>query len=287
MPSISKQTPGKTVTKPMPKGGIFSKLQDIDEGLGDWMRAVIYGRSGSGKTTFWATAPAPILAVLCSGGLQPGELKSIDTPENKKRIKKWVLNDPNELTQICKEQRETQYFKTIVLDHGSGFQDVVLKGILGLDEIPVQRSWGLATQGQWGQCGVQCMEYFRPLLSLPCHTLIVAHEREFDNNSDNEMVVPYVGAALTPKLAGWLNGACDYVMQCYIRNKFKETVTKVGTQEVITKTKLPGVEYCMRVGADATFMTKFRMPKGQKVLPDTIVNPTFDSIMGVIKKGQA
>ena len=80
MPPVVKQHPTKLspLSKPDDMDVLLSKSGFQ---LHDWMNLLVYGESGSGKTTFWATAPGPILCIICSGSKKSGELKSVDTED--------------------------------------------------------------------------------------------------------------------------------------------------------------------------------------------------------------
>lgn len=283
MPSVSKQRATKKKKSTVKKrGGILDKIQPIGFDDDEGIKINLYGKSGSGKTTLWATFPEPILALICSGSNKPGELRSVDTPENKDRIQTLHIESSDDLSAIIKHQEETNDFATIVLDHASGLQDLKLKEILGIDELPAQLEWGTASQQDWGQCALQMKETLRALLGLSCNTVIVAQEREFNNGGDSDSIIaPYVGSALTPSVAAWLEPACDYVVQTFIRNKMVTTTQKVGGKTIKTTTPGKGVEYCLRVGPNEVYNTKFRVPGG--VREDVMVNPTYDKIMKLIQ----
>jgi hypothetical protein len=238
----------------------------------------VYGRSGTGKTTFWATFPGPVLALVCSGGSQPGELRSIDTPAYRKKINPVIVSNSRQIRTLLEQASD---YETVVLDHASGLQDLVLKEILGLDELPAQGSWGMAAREQWGQCALQVKELLRALLSLPQNVVVVAQEREFNTEVESDLLMPYVASALTPSIVGWLNPACDYIVQTFIRRKTEIKEVKVGTKMVPTKQKVAGVEYCLRVAPDDVFTTKFRLPKGHS-LPLDIVDPDYDKVVALI-----
>lgn len=275
VPSVTKQS-----LKPQPKkvGGVESRLQSAWD-TNNSMSLLLYGRSGTGKTTLWATFPKPILAIMCSGGSQPGELKSIDLPEYRKTIKPLVIQRSSDVRELVGMAGD---FATVVLDHASGLQDLILKEILGLSEIPVQKSWGMATQQQYGQCALQCKEYFRAILDLSCHRVIVAQEREFNNDGDaSELLAPFVGAALMPSLVGWLNPACDLICETFIRQKVVERTSAVAGKKVTTRSKVKGVEYCLRTAPDPVYTVKFRVPKGRS-LPEVVVDPTYAKIKAIV-----
>jgi hypothetical protein len=284
MPKIAKQTAKPTRKKTVRKKGVIERIQPIGFDDDEGIKINIYGKSGTGKTTLWSSFPAPILAIICSGGSRPGELRSINTAENRKRIKAVTIQESSEIAEIVEHQKETEEFKTVVLDHASGLQDLKLKEILGIEELPAQLEWGTASQQNWGQCALQTKETLRALLSLNCNVVILAQERAFNTDEDSDsLIMPYVGSALTPSITGWLNPACDYIVQTFIRNKVITKTRKVGKKEVTTTSRGKGVEYCLRVGPDEVFTTKFRVPKERKINEDIIVDPNFEKINRLIK----
>jgi len=284
MPVVNKQTAKPKRKKSTKKKGVLDRIRGIGFDDDEGIKINFYGRSGSGKTSLWATFPSPILAIICSGGSRPGELRSIDTPENKKRIETVTIESSSEIPEILDYQRETEKYATVVLDHASGLQDLKLKEILEIDELPPQLEWGTASREDWGQCALQTKETLRALLSLKCNVVIVAQERNFNTDEDSDSIImPTVGSALTPSITGWLNPTCDYIAQTFIRNKTVSKTRKVGKKRVREDVRVPGVDYCLRVGPDEVFTTKFRVPGG--IDEDIIVDPSYDKIIELIKGG--
>lgn len=286
MPNVKKQT-AKVKRKPEAKKkvtGIEAKLKDMEfcEGI----KICIYGRSGTGKTSLWGSFPGPIACIQCSGGSKPGELRTLNTPEMRKKIKTFVLEETSEIRDLVELQEETGRFKTIVIDHATGLQDTTLAEVLDLDEIPAQNSWGLASQQDYGQCSLQMKTNLRMLLGLACNVVIIAQEREFTPSEDDGMIMPHVAAALSPSVAGWLNPACDYVVETFIRQKTIVKKVKVGGKTTEVRKPTKGVEYCLRTGPHAVYTTKFRIPKGSGELPDVIVDPDYMKILKLIEGGQ-
>lgn len=247
----------------------------------DALKILLYGHTATGKTTLWATFPHPILAILCSGGLEPGELRSIDTPENRRRIIPRPLNEPEDLPGLVNKAL-VQGYRTVVLDHATGYQDLVLKDILGLKEIPVQKNWGMARQEQYGQAVQQCKEAFRALINLPCNVVFVGQERTSSEDKVSDVISPNVGVSLFPSLAGWLNPAVDYIAQTFIRPRMIESTTTIAGQQVTTTQRGKGHVYCLRTGPDDTYTTKFRVPRRGGTLPEYIEDPSYDKIRALI-----
>lgn len=278
MPIVKKQT--TKPTRRTSKGGVIGRIKPIGFD-NDGIKILLYGRSGTGKTTLWSTFPGPILSIICSGGINSGELRSIDTPANRKKISSVQLQSIAEFAEVINYVHSEGGFQTVVLDHASGLQDLTLKEILGLEELPAQKSWGMASQQQYGQSSLQTKEALRSLLNLDCNVVIIAQEREFNTDSDNDLLEPTVGASLTPSVVGWLNPACDYVCQTFIRPKLVEVKSKVGGKIVKTTKRGKGVEYCLRTEPHDVFITKFRVPKGTP-LPDVIVDPDYNKIKSLL-----
>jgi len=267
-------------------GDIFDQIQPIE--FDDYLKMNLYGKSGTGKTSLWSSFPGPILGIITSGSNKSGELRSISKATIKKnRIEQFPLQDPDQIREIVKAQRDSGRFKTLVVDHISSLQDQVLKSVLGLDEAPTQLSWGLATQQQYGTLAHRMKDYMRDLLGLEnCNIVFVAQERVFEpNNEDSELdLLPYVASAVSPSIVGWLNPAVDYICETFIQAKTAEKTIKVAGKTKTKTIRLSGVEYCLRTGPSEVYTTKFRKPHDSGIdLPEYIVDPTYDKIMKLIQ----
>ena len=283
MPSVTKQV-NRPVAKAKSPVDRIKSIAEIDEEEG--IKILLYGKSATGKTTLWSSFPGPILVMVCSG-TKTGELLSVNTPELRKKISRITLEGVDDVRPVIDHVAETGKYKTLVLDHATGLQDLTLKEILGLDELPAQKPWGMATQQQYGQSTLQCKEIFRSMVNLPGNVVIIAQERQFGggddaNNEFADVITPTIGAAMTPSLVGWLNPAVDYICQTFIRPKYEVKEGKVGNKTIQMRKRVPGVEYCLRVEPHDVFTTKFRVPKGHKI-PSVIVDPTYDKIMKIIR----
>ena len=290
MPTVKKQFPKGTKTKrPTRKktGGVMDRIQNLGEADLDYVKMNIYGRSGTGKTTLYSTFPGRILTLLCSGVVNTGELKSVAVKDRKK-IDSIVIEDSSEIAEILTDPSITRDYETVVTDHATGVNDLHLKEILGLDELPVQKNWGMATREQYSQAGIKTKEVLRTMLQLEgVNVVIIAQERAHDNNEDRQGgdldLIPFVADDLTKSVVAFLLPACDYTVQTFIRKK-----TKIIEKKVAGKTKKMRVEaegeceYCIRTGPHPIFHTKFRVPRGTKLPPD-IVDPTYDKIMALIR----
>lgn len=249
---------------------------------------LVYGASGTGKTTFVGSFPGRTRWFVCSGAGNPEELRSINTPEHRERVVPIVIES---IDQFREEVAGGEPYDNNVLDHASGFADLVIKELLGLDRVPVTKaraagkgeSWSLVSQQQYGQLAVICKEAFRDFLNLPGNVVFISQERVFNNKDEgaNDLLAPTVGAALTPAVAGWLGPAVSYVVQTFKRPRMVEKTHEVAGKTITTLARGKGVEYCLRTGPHDVFMTKFRIPKGRD-LPDEIVDPDYDKLIALI-----
>lgn len=283
MPQVSKQrrtdngpAPPRASGRPLrgSQGSDARSAWDLVAGI----KMLLYGQSGTGKTTFWATAPGPILCLVCSGGSLPGELRSIDTPEYRKKITARIVDSSVDVVSLLADSDD---FATVVLDHVSGLADLTLKEILGYEELPAQKSWGLASQQQYGQLAGQMKDNLRALLNFPGNVVIVGQERTFNDDAGSDIVQPYVSVAVTPAVETWLRPACDYQVNTQILPKMIRGEKEVKGKMVKTTVRGKGVDYCLRVGPHDYYKTKLRVPDPSN-LPEFIVNPTFAKVQALI-----
>lgn len=282
MPKVTTTTPPQSKPRAKKTGSILDRIEEVSFDENDGISILLYGQSGSGKTTCWSTFPGKILAVVISGGNKPGELRSISIAD-RKRIRKVELETSDELRELIAFQAETNTFGSFVIDHVTGLQDLVMSEILG-KPTPAQKGWGDATQQQYGKCGLVCKDLLRSYLGLSCNRIIIGQERSFEGKEDNELITPTVGVALQPSIAGWLYPAVDYVCQTFKRQKTETVTTMLSGKKTTFTQQVKGVDYCLRTGPHSVFTTKFRVPRGQE-LPETITDPTYTKIMEVINGG--
>lgn len=275
-------------TKPLVKkggksnSGILNRIKPVQYREA-FLKVNLFGLSGTGKTVFASTFPKPMLIVKFEEGT--------NSVYNVPGIDDVLITNTDEIKELVESEQITKY-KTIVVDTATMLQDMVLQEILGLDEIPAQKSWGLATQQDWGQCTLKSKEFLRAFLGLSkqAHVVIINQEREFKSDSNNEIVVPYIAGALTPATSSWLNAACECIVSTFKREKVKIIKTKIGGKVKEKEIPTGRVEFCLRIGPSPIYSTKVRVPRESEV-PQFIADPTFDKLYSLIvptrKKGLA
>jgi len=267
----------------------------------DKFSMMIYGQSGTGKTTLWSTFPGPVLAIIC--GKRSEEMRSIDTPENRKKITARMCSTGAHIEEQLAEAKTGKY-ETVVLDHGTSLRQVLLREELGVEEL-LQNRWGLATRENYYAVALKTKEILTRFLDLDTYRVIVAQEKDHAEDEEGgidrselleDVQIASFGGDFSASVIRWLNPECSYIVQTFKRPRMVTTTRTVkmpgGKTKSVTETKrapkdargkLP-VDFCLRVAPHDVAITKFRMWKeGTKNLPESIVDPTFDKVMQVIR----
>ena len=272
MPTVSQQKAKKPEFK-----GCLSKIVPVGT-LSKGLKLLAYGKGKTGKTRLFSTFKKPALLV----GTEDGTNSIADVED----LDFFPLTASKDLDEVC-EMLRSGYYKSVGLDTAGGLQDLIIKEVLNLDEIPITKSWGMARKQDWGAIGNQFKERVRNLIDLAdggvLDVMIIAHERNFNDEDDRAEIKPTIGAALTPGSAGWLNGACDYVCQTFLREGTEIHTQKVGDQEIKTERKTGKIEYCLRIGQHPVYITGFRVRSKLDDLPDHIVDPSYVKIMKLVQ----
>lgn len=279
MPKVSQQRPPVKVSR-----GSNGKVPDVvsrivpialpDNGI----QMAIYGRSGTGKTALACTFPKPLLLI------RPPDDDGRRTIYKVQGVMDAPVYSVDELEQLTQHLVEVDgKYKTIVLDTMSALQELVLKKVLNVEELPAQMGWGVATQQQWGEVGSGMKELIRRLLQLQCNVLLLAQEREFNTDTNvTGVLAPYVNCGLSPTVASWVGPRVDYLVNTFIREGEREVESGRVINGKKVKMKVKEMQFCLRTGPHAVYNTKFRVPRG-KSLPDVIVDPDYSKILKLIE----
>jgi len=234
----------------------------------EWVSLVIYGRSGTGKTTFIGTMPKPLLVLdindrgTVSIKAQPDTYVMEVTSWDEIEEVYWYLQSGN------------HPFQSVALDTVTQLQDLAIAKISGDDGGVMS----LSRRG-WGEVTGLMRTWILNYRDLPLHKGFICQDRITGDDSDElEMITPEVGPAVSPSVAKTLTAAVDVVGHTLIR----ERVVTVKTKKGGTKEKVV-TEYCMRIGPHARYLTKIRREHIDKPLPQVVVNPTFDKITKLMK----
>lgn len=239
---------------------------------------VLYGRSGTGKTTLASTFPQPALIVdIKDVGTDSisdvAEMKALDA-------KSW---DDIELVYWYLKANPGK-FKTVILDTVSQLQQLAIEKVLKRKKKALKGTknagdWGTMAMRDWGEVASLMKTWIINFRDLPMTVVFIAQERAFNvGEEDSEVMLdPEVGPALTPSVAKHLNAAVHVIGNTFIRTK-TVTVEKPGKKA----REEERIQYCLRIGPNPMYITKVRKPKSVKP-PSVIINPKYQDIVDIIK----
>ena len=232
----------------------------------------IYGRSGSGKTTFASTFPGPtlLLDIEDHGTDSIRDCKHIDVA----RIEEWEdMEDIYDM--VSKASGGPQKYKTVVFDTITQLQLLGANMVLAKKRKPAieQLRWGALTMQDYGNLAAAMKELITRFRNLPLEVVFLAQERtSHDESTDDTVITPEVGPALTPSIASHLNACVSIIASTYIKRRRR----RKGKETEIIAT------HSMRIGPDPVYTTKVRKPK-QITLPDAIEDPTYQDVIDIIE----
>lgn len=238
---------------------------------------VIYGVSGTGKTTLSGDFPKPLLLLDFNdkGTDSISDVKDIDVAE----ITSWA--DLEEWYYYLLKSKE---YKTVVFDTVTQMQSLCVQHVLskkGKKDTARAGDWGTMTQREWGDVAALMKQWIIQFRDLDMEVVFLAQARVFNMSEDaddmDEMLIPEVGPRLSPSVKDALNAAVDVIGSTFIRKRVIVKKDANGKKKEIEKT-----EYCLRIGPSPVYTTKIRKPKKVEA-PAFIVDPDYETIKSIIE----
>lgn len=240
---------------------------------------VIYGRSGTGKTTLASTFPGPLLLidVKDEGTDSVSDVEDLDvfdvaSLDDFERAYWWLKKHPKK-------------YKTVIIDTVSQLQSIAVQEISGGKAKGGKKAgeWGSMSKRDWAEVASVMKEWlinYRDLSRLGINIVFIAQDRVFNFNEEDDaasddVLAPEVGPGLSPSIAKALNAAVSMIGNTFIRSR---EIKKVVDGKKIVRRK---TEYCLRVGPNPVYTTKVRKPRDVEA-PEFIANPDYDKIMAII-----
>lgn len=214
--------------------------------IADYLKILVYGRGGQGKTTFGASSGEKTLILDFN---EQGTLSVRKRPNTfVYRIEFW-----DEIDWIYWYLRAKKHdYKVVVLDTVTSMALIGQKWVLG-DEASRDASRDPLMMGklQWGKLGTLMTTQIYNFRNLPMHVVFLAHERTSETESeDGESIIRETHPALSPAPREALINAVHVAGRIYTR---PVTVKDKKTQ----KTKNIQ-EHRLLVGADDRYVSKIR-----------------------------
>ncbi len=169
-PQKATAAPKKAQAKPPVKDtDLPDEITDLGDGLSEFVKILIYGNPGSGKTPLALTAPNA-LTLECDRGLKSATVKGMSG-------KKWVITDYNDLTSAYEYMRDRgcKRFDWLIFDSITMFQERGLRQIMeDLHAVKSHREIWAADQGEYGQNMNRLSMFVRDIVDLPINVIITA-----------------------------------------------------------------------------------------------------------------
>ena len=240
---------------------------------------VLYGRSGTGKTTLAGTFPQPhlLLDVKDEGtdSISDGgdiDVMHVNATSDMEEAYMYLLANPKR-------------YKTVTIDTVSQLQQLVVSEVAARKNRNSDRAgdWGTMTKQDWGDVASYLKTWLMNFRDLArdhgIEVVFIAQDRvNREDDTDDQAIAPEVGPRLSPSVAAALNAMVSVIGHTLIRAKDKVvTDPKTGKKRTVQR-----VQYCLRVGPNPTFVTKLRKPKSTE-LPEFVVDPDYDTIVDLIQ----
>ena len=267
----------KKKTTPKPRDDEDDDFSSRIRPIGDIDRPrswVIYGKSGTGKTTLASTFPKPLLHVDVKdeGTDSIADVSGVFATE----VNNW--EDFEELYYFLKNHPKK--YKTVVIDTVTMLQQLCLEHIKPPKDGKRVGDWGSMTMRDWGAASGLLKDWIINFRDLPMEVVFIAQEKvahagDEDEDPDN-MIAPEVGPSVMKSVASVLNAAVSAIGSTFIGVRHRTVKVKGKSKEV------QQIKYCLRVGPHPIYVTKIRKPRDIEA-PAIIENATYEDWVGVIK----
>jgi len=252
MSTTASQRPAPAIVSSLP-------LEPIEDAL--WLKLLLYGPSGVGKTSLAGTAldderMSPVLFVDSEGGLASiGWRKPERLPSTNVRATLRMLRKHFEQGGLS---RDGTPYRTIVIDSLSDLAERLTRELA---------TGELMERQDWGRYDNYMRDFVRYLCDLPVHLIVTCTERE---NTD--------GTWIEPGIKGSIRSSIPYYFGTVAR-----MTTKARPDPKDPKARI--VERFLTLQAETRFLAKDRMdPHG--VMPREMLNPTATKLMERLTAGQ-
>lgn len=314
MPTVSRQrvaSNGPALTRGKAAADdILADAIDVSTLAPPWIKFLVYGANGVGKTRLACTFPKPLLLVSFepqdSGGattvVQMGGIKLI-RPGTIERAQKLAerLRAGDAICDLPDPRYNGKRYQSLVFDSVTSYQQMLLQELMGWDEPAVQVGFGDVPTDTYRNRAEHTKQCLRMWINLPYHTVFTGKEKDH-NPPKEEKVNPNTGKVqpdMRPKFvrgiqqesavsvdlgggaAGWVLDAVPYFGRLYMDREMEAREVKgVGNAPATTRYVETGkFVRALRCSYHPNFAARFQSAAD---VPDEIVNPTYEKIAAVI-----
>jgi phage nucleotide-binding protein len=226
-----------------------------------FMRSLIFGGSGLGKTVFLGTAndfetTTPMLLLDFEGGSSSLRGRDIDVV----RVRDW--NDYNEAYHHLSTQPHP--YKSVGIDSVTETQTYALMEILR-QESPNRKDDDVLQQQDYGKALIQLRKLLRSFRDLEMHVFFTALAQDDADPREGLVKKP----SLAGKMADEIPGIVDVV--AYL------SITDLGDKKAPDPHRVLILKNYPRIRA------KSRTPHNDETIPDEIIDPTVEKLFTALK----
>jgi len=264
---VKKQKTNKTDSPP-DHDDILKKVRSVSD-IETYLKCLIIGPTGTGKTTTLATFPKPIII------LDFREQGTDSISHYGEEIKLLPVEDIDEVDQLYWYLYEGDHpYKTVAWENVGQAQDLFVKKAKEEEGKDVNAH---AHKGTWGNAASKFKGRIMDYRDLPMHTIFTSHPRITESDEEDEDaggIAPEVGPRTMPSVATTLVGAVNVIGHTFIR----ESATRDEEGKLNRN-----MQYAMRLGPHPYYQTKVRKPPNKGTTPEYIINPSFDDLMKITR----
>lgn len=234
----------------------------------DYLKILVYGQNGKGKTRFGASGPSTLL-IDCN---EKGSLSVRRFPVKIFKVETW----PDLSYAYWYLAQGNHPFKTVVVDTVTSLQNLGMRHVLhGEAERDITKDPDMPGKRDWGKLGEIMREQILNFRNLPMHVVFLAQERRGFAEDDEE--APEIYPEVSPSIRTTLTASVDIIGRIYVREVVVKKKNKKGK---MVKEAVPA--YRMLVGPSERFVTKDRSESG---LPKVIeLGPGTDNLTRLIQR---
>jgi hypothetical protein len=220
------------------KMGLLERVQQIKD-TEYFIKLLLYGRYGAGKTRFAAAAPNPVWIDVERSAETFRRIPELQTTPI------FVPTDFDEMFEFCREVVRKKAYETIVIDSiGRAQDDQVQSDLREEAKIPgkpgqFKRSPWLPLWGDYRISTNKIDEMFMFLQKANVHVIIIAHERiDMDKDQNIIRITPDITPTLKKSIMGLINIAAFLEVDTNIRGERERKLTVNPYQNIEAKNRL-------------------------------------------------
>ncbi len=179
------------------------------------VKALIYGKSGTGKTFFGGTAPKPLFAAAEDGLLS---VKDKGVSYAKIKTKKDLIDLFDFLKNTVHD------FETIIIDSITEINEIIKAGIEEENKRSIQRA-------DWMIVQKDIKKIFRSFGSLNMHVIIIAQEKHVGDEDKILRIMPSLNGKSSEEICYWT----DIVAYSFIDKEGKHGIMTTPHEKLATK----------------------------------------------------